>query len=285
VPRYPPNLKRESLADYICRCPQRVVLHAPGKAKRHAKVRRKKAPTIMHAAVKAPKHEAAAKTAQEPIPERASPPKVKLPAVQAPAPKVAAAPPAPPPAPAKGATSPPPPSAPTATRWSTPNTVKPAPPQQALTPPPPAKPLEKVEAQPSPPAAAPATAKPVDITKSATEVAALRSPAAKPGPETIIVSYAAGGSAVPADSLASIKEASDRLAANPALRVRLFSYATDAEKNVSRARRLSLERAVAVRKVLIDNGLDSTRIEVRALGEQNPGGEPNRVDIVLVARR
>jgi outer membrane protein OmpA-like peptidoglycan-associated protein len=82
-----------------------------------------------------------------------------------------------------------------------------------------------------------------------------------------------------------MKDVSDRLLANPTLRVQLLAYASDPEKNVSRARRLSLERAVAVRKILIDNGLDSTRIEVRALGDQNNGGEPNRVDILLTARR
>lgn len=100
-----------------------------------------------------------------------------------------------------------------------------------------------------------------------------------------MVSFENGGSAVPAESLDNVKNVSAKLSSDPTLRVQLLSYATDPEKNVSRARRLSLERAVAVRKVLIDNGLDSTRIEVRALGEQNTGGQPNRVDIVLVTRR
>jgi outer membrane protein OmpA-like peptidoglycan-associated protein len=82
-----------------------------------------------------------------------------------------------------------------------------------------------------------------------------------------------------------LKDISGRMAADSDLKVQLFSYASDPEKNVSRSRRLSLERAVAVRKILIDNGVDSTRIEVRALGDQNPGGEPDRVDVALSARR
>jgi outer membrane protein OmpA-like peptidoglycan-associated protein len=82
-----------------------------------------------------------------------------------------------------------------------------------------------------------------------------------------------------------LKELSKRLAGDESLRVQILSYASDPEKNVSRARRLSLERAVAVRKQLIDNGIDSTRIEVRALGDQNPGGAPDRVDVVLAPRR
>jgi outer membrane protein OmpA-like peptidoglycan-associated protein len=103
-------------------------------------------------------------------------------------------------------------------------------------------------------------------------------------PEPIIVSYAGGGSAVPDASVTTLKDISDRMAADSNLRVQLFSYASDAEKNVSRSRRLSLERAVAVRKLLIDNGLDSTRIEVRALGDENNGGEPDRVDVILSTR-
>jgi len=131
----------------------------------------------------------------------------------------------------------------------------------------------------------------VEITKPAAEVAAAVPPAVKPSDtkeavgKPTIVSYAGGGTAVPTDSLPAVKDISDKLAVDPNLRVQLFSYASDAEKNVSRSRRLSLERAVAVRKLLIDNGLDSTRIEVRALGDQNNGGEPDRVDIVLSARR
>jgi outer membrane protein OmpA-like peptidoglycan-associated protein len=186
-------------------------------------------------------------------------------------------------------------SAPTTTQWSKPGSDKARP--GVLTPPPLPKPLEsktveKTEAPrpPAAPTAAPppaqvATAKPVDLTKPAQVAALSPSTAAAASPSPIAVSYEKGGSAVPEESMGTVKQVSAKLAADPSLRVQLLSYATDPEKNVSRARRLSLERAVAVRKVLIDNGLDSTRIEVRALGEQNTGGQPNRVDIVLVTRR
>jgi outer membrane protein OmpA-like peptidoglycan-associated protein len=110
---------------------------------------------------------------------------------------------------------------------------------------------------------------------------------AKPEPKAeapLSIVYTSG-SAIPADAAAGLKDVMQKLSADPALRVQLLSYASDPEKNVSRARRLSLERAVAVRKLLIDNGLDSTRIEVRALGDQNAGGAPDRVDVVLSPRR
>jgi outer membrane protein OmpA-like peptidoglycan-associated protein len=47
------------------------------------------------------------------------------------------------------------------------------------------------------------------------------------------------------------------------------------------ARRVSLARALAVRAYLIDQGIDSLRINVNAAGEKNPGGDPDRVDVYL----
>ncbi len=73
-----------------------------------------------------------------------------------------------------------------------------------------------------------------------------------------------------------------RMKADAALRVQLL--ASDAEKSVSRSRRLSLERAVNVRRQLLDAGIDSTRIEVRALGEQSGEGAPDRFDAITTRR-
>ena len=113
-----------------------------------------------------------------------------------------------------------------------------------------------------------------------TEIAALK-------PDAVACFFAGGGAAkfIKDYAAAGLKELTDRLAKDSSLRVQLMSYASDAEKNVSRSRRLSLERAVGVRKMLLDNGIDSTRIEVRALGDQNAGGAPDRVDIVVSSRR
>ena len=49
-------------------------------------------------------------------------------------------------------------------------------------------------------------------------------------------------------------------------------------------RRLSLSRALAVRTFLIDNGVRSTRIDVRALGDKAPDEPANRVDVSLSER-
>jgi len=45
-------------------------------------------------------------------------------------------------------------------------------------------------------------------------------------------------------------------------------------------RRLSLSRALAVRAFLIDQGVRSTRLDVRALGDKTGDGPADRVDIV-----
>ena len=67
-------------------------------------------------------------------------------------------------------------------------------------------------------------------------------------------------------------------------RLKLMAYANSEGLSASRARRLSLSRALAVRSFLIANGIRSTRIDVRALGNK-VGNEPgNRVDINVVER-
>lgn len=63
-------------------------------------------------------------------------------------------------------------------------------------------------------------------------------------------------------------------------RLQLKAYAEGRGNDTSKARRLSLSRALAVRSFLIENGLRSTRIDVRALGIARDGGAPDRVDII-----
>ena len=61
--------------------------------------------------------------------------------------------------------------------------------------------------------------------------------------------------------------------------VQLLAYAQ--AENRSKARRLSLSRALAVRSYLLSQDVHNTRIEVRALGDQVPAGKPDRVDVIL----
>ncbi|NIY75945.1 OmpA family protein [Thalassospira sp. HF15] len=68
------------------------------------------------------------------------------------------------------------------------------------------------------------------------------------------------------------------------LRIQLQAYAAGDGSNASKARRLSLSRALQVRSYLIDRGVRSTRIDVRALGANVPSGPADRVDIKTVQR-
>jgi outer membrane protein OmpA-like peptidoglycan-associated protein len=68
-----------------------------------------------------------------------------------------------------------------------------------------------------------------------------------------------------------------------AARLQLQAYASGGDDAGGQARRLSLSRALAVRAQLIEQGIASTRMDVRALGRTGDG-PPDRVDIVLVRR-
>ena len=65
------------------------------------------------------------------------------------------------------------------------------------------------------------------------------------------------------------------------LRVQLLAYADGAAGTLSQTRRLSLSRALAVRSQLINQGIRSTRIDVRALGNKYKDGPADRVDVIV----
>ena len=81
-----------------------------------------------------------------------------------------------------------------------------------------------------------------------------------------------------------LQELSDKMKASENLRVQLLAYADGTPETASQARRLSLSRALAVRSFLINQGVRSTRMDVRALGNKAESGPADRVDAVLVDR-
>lgn len=146
-------------------------------------------------------------------------------------------------------------------------------------PPPPA--ADKVEV----PKAIPAAAEPEP---KATEQASL--PAAdaalKPG-QVMEVVFPPSASKLPAAAKKALKSLAAKLKGEDGLRLRLMAYAGGKALSASKARRLSLSRALAVRSYLIESGVRSTRIDVRALGDKTDktSGKPaNRVDINVVER-
>ena len=70
--------------------------------------------------------------------------------------------------------------------------------------------------------------------------------------------------------------------ASPTTSINVAAYAAGTPEDPSTPRRLSLSRALAVRSVMINEGIPSTRIYVRALGTNDPAGGPaDRVDVTL----
>ena len=69
---------------------------------------------------------------------------------------------------------------------------------------------------------------------------------------------------------------------NTERRIQVNAYASGTQETVSAARRLSLSRALNVRSYLIEQGVRSTRIDVRAIGLPEDNGPADRVDILLL---
>jgi outer membrane protein OmpA-like peptidoglycan-associated protein len=69
----------------------------------------------------------------------------------------------------------------------------------------------------------------------------------------------------------------------PASRVELQAYGGGHGDKGSDARRLSLKRALAIRQILIDDGVSPDRIDVRAMGGTDDSGPADRVDVYVRA--
>lgn len=98
------------------------------------------------------------------------------------------------------------------------------------------------------------------------------------------VLFRSGEAELPAEARAPLERLAQRLEKEPQLYLQLQSYAEGDDTEVSKARRLSLSRALAVRSYLMNYGVRSTRIEVRALGHKVSNGPGDRVDLVIEKR-
>jgi outer membrane protein OmpA-like peptidoglycan-associated protein len=140
-------------------------------------------------------------------------------------------------------------------------------------------------ATPTPPVAAPTPppAAPAEADKSAgTSKQALLTP---PPPTTthdaggnVSIGFAIDGAALADDGKGALVGVAKRAEADTSMQIQVLAYASG--EDASKARRLSLSRALAVRSFLIDQGVHSSRIEVRALGNKVPDGSPDRVDLL-----
>lgn len=99
---------------------------------------------------------------------------------------------------------------------------------------------------------------------------------------TIAILFPAGGAELPGNAGPQLDSVAAALGADAAVRLQLKAYADGSDGAASAARRLSLSRALAVRGYLIDAGVSSTRIDVRALGSKFEDGPADRVDVISV---
>ena len=141
-----------------------------------------------------------------------------------------------------------------------------------------------------PPAPTPATDPP------ATEMAAVaprepvpRRPETGPPPSASAANEKAtrilfepGDAALPAAAATTLGALAEQVKGSEGSRLQVRAYAGGDSASASVARRLSLSRALAVRLTLIEAGVSSTRIDVRALGAKFETGPADRVDIVVV---
>ena len=135
---------------------------------------------------------------------------------------------------------------------------------------------------PVPPARAPAP--PATKDRPPSPVAAL--PQVKiptGGGHVLRLTFGSDSSSLGPSAEAELKSLAGELSRDTA-RLELKAYAGEANRTASAARRLSLSRALAVRSFLIEQGIRSTRIGVRAFGFPTDGGPTERVDLVLLAR-
>ena len=94
--------------------------------------------------------------------------------------------------------------------------------------------------------------------------------------------YDAGSVQLPAAGEVRLKALAELLTESDD-RIQLKAYG-GGDDATSAARRMSLSRALAVRSLLIEQGVRSTRIDVRALGVAKDGGPADRVDVLLLNR-
>ena len=100
------------------------------------------------------------------------------------------------------------------------------------------------------------------------------------GPMTVL--FSPGSAALNTKALEHIAAIREKIEVDRSLRLQLVAYATNTDDNPSRARRLSLSRALAVRAHLVEKGVESTRMDIRALGNKSGETLGDRVDLVLL---
>lgn len=218
------------------------------------------------------------------IPQRSAPPTM---------PKRVIAPPQPPEAPTTPATPLAAPRAPSATLVP----PKIAPPRAVAAPKPVARAPQVVAPPPAPTPPSTAIRPPATVSAPAIKppqpTAALARPqpvrpvsagkiAISPDGNLYSIPFAPGSNELPENANAALGELAKRMKADENIRIQLMGFAAASSGSASQARRSSLFRALSIRTFLMKEGVRTTRMDVRALGQTSVEGvPPDRVDIIL----
>ena len=124
---------------------------------------------------------------------------------------------------------------------------------------------------------APVVSKPQEIQQAAL-------PQAVASKNSVNVVFTPGGSQLSSSARKALDLIATELNSKKDVRMQLMAYAGENKMAASKARRLSLSRALAVRSYLIEKGVRGTRIDVRALGNKVSSGLPNRVDLRVIGQ-
>jgi len=159
-----------------------------------------------------------------------------------------------------------------------PATTKAAPPLPPPAVPPAKKPAPSLAAKPKPtPQSAPSTKQEEQASLSPS------SEGMKPGRALQII-FGETASKLPTDAKPGLTGLAKKLKGKEKLRLQILAYAGGKSLSPSKARRMSLSRALSIRSFLIESGVRSTRIDVRALGSKTTEGPVNRVDVNVTER-
>ena len=150
------------------------------------------------------------------------------------------------------------------------------------------KPVQILEAPPPPAKTIEAFDKKITKNQSATkkiespqQLASINSKDEKKGGARSLM-FSQGGAKLSNESKKVLDLLSLTFSKQAKIRMQLLAYAGEPNLTASKARRLSLSRALAVRSYLIKKGVRSTRIDVRALGNKTNLGAPNRVELKII---
>ncbi len=95
------------------------------------------------------------------------------------------------------------------------------------------------------------------------------------------VLFEGGKTELTAGDEAAIRELAHAIPTPDASSINVVAYAAGKPDDPSTARRLSLSRGMAVRSVLMDSGVPSAQIYVRALGATPSDGPADRVELIV----